>query len=913
MDAMPTCSGLLLTDCSNTNTDVIFYQKWTQCFASVHGTVLFLFRCGSCAGHPLGKPFRHIELNRCQIFFKSHKLQRSVFNCGFSIRDPNNCVFRFLCAGKDACRRWVFSIIQNNLEWYKSKFGVDKTDKKPNSLLKLVSSWHLTFAEIKFISLVGGLISIFSDNLEFNLKRIQSPETNPTSGDSSDSGDSGEPSCGLHSQTVFGDVKIFLFSWNMGAKDLFPGVNQSRRAFDMFAHNLIPHGYDIYVVGLQESVSDSLLEVLDTHLAESKCSRISISEECSRVVGRGDGSFLNPKYTGIAVYISERIRTHTYLLASVPVSFGVMEGSKGGAAVLLRVFGTTCVFCSVHMPASSALNRRLAYGMLVDRIGKAFGNSFFQMLEQFHHIVIFGDLNYRLNSIDSRTALRMITDKQLTALRWHDGLVQDMNDEKIFFGFKEPIPDSTFEPTYKKFEQRTSIIDRSDLSWVYSVYRTMYKQPWYKRGQVEQRIPSFTDRVLVHSMPDMAADLHPLRADDGSPAHLYGCLSHDLTGSDHSAIRCGLNLRIQKQPPLLPSAARFFSVTVLDVRVESFPESGCWQYPRYFRCLFPAPYECSDSHAPCTRASEKLVPEELWPAGPIVGSMLGLPKVLSRFDSNPRWSSQRHRNCATPKLRPSSRRTDARKQSMRFDLSSTLESCSSTRGSGSSPESPSGTDKRSDSVFRSWKMSDSNISPRIAAEVLSCAEDEDCKNAKKLPPRSYRRTHSSPTLATNLSRTRANRRSNVQTPMVKKLTSRWSEHPTRMAISRAVTTPVVPSNGSRRKLRISLMPCRAGEDPADDISLRVSPASSTDYLNYRTQFVAQSVVPSPILHFLIKIRTADDRSCQGVVRLAVSDFERGETREFKTTLTRHGLPVYRDSSKSKMGLRLVLSLKLLRD
>ena len=38
-----------------------------------------------------------------------------------------------------------------------------------------------------------------------------------------------------------------------------------------------------------------MLDVLDTHLAALQCNRCEIPEELSRVVGRGDGSFLSPK------------------------------------------------------------------------------------------------------------------------------------------------------------------------------------------------------------------------------------------------------------------------------------------------------------------------------------------------------------------------------------------------------------------------------------------------------------------------------------------------------------------------------------------------------------------------------------------------------------------------------------------
>ena len=52
---------------------------------------------------------------------------------------------------------------------------------------------------------------------------------------------------------------------------------------------------------------------------------------------------------------------------------------------------------------------------------------------QFHHVVIFGDLNYRTLDMQDEQALSFISRRQLQALRWHDGLVDDMRAEKIFY------------------------------------------------------------------------------------------------------------------------------------------------------------------------------------------------------------------------------------------------------------------------------------------------------------------------------------------------------------------------------------------------------------------------------------------------------------------------------------------------
>ncbi len=82
------------------------------------------------------------------------------------------------------------------------------------------------------------------------------------------------------------------------------------------------------------------------------------------------------------------------------------------------------------------------------------------------------------------------------------------------------------------------------------VYRTKYKEPFYKGGTVQDRIPSFTDRILYYSLHTCEEQLIPQM--DSAPlrpqtlvypkSNSYGVVSHYLKGSDHSAIYCAFDL-----------------------------------------------------------------------------------------------------------------------------------------------------------------------------------------------------------------------------------------------------------------------------------------------------------------------------------------------------------------------------------
>src|SRR5690606_11815205 len=66
------------------------------------------------------------------------------------------------------------------------------------------------------------------------------------------------------------------------------------------------------------------------------------------------------------------------------------------------------------------------------------------------------------------------------------------------------------------------------------VYRTKYQEPFYKGGLVKDRIPSFCDRVLYHSLNSYKSHLVP-ENDMGilnsqscvyKNSHNYGCIPH---------------------------------------------------------------------------------------------------------------------------------------------------------------------------------------------------------------------------------------------------------------------------------------------------------------------------------------------------------------------------------------------------
>ena len=79
---------------------------------------------------------------------------------------------------------------------------------------------------------------------------------------------------------------------------------------------------------------------------------------------------------------------------------------------------------------------------------------------------------------------------------------------------------------------------QSCFSQLDKIYRTKYKEPFYKGGLIQDRIPSFCDRLLFHSLDSTVGQLTP-EIDNGvlncvetiykdNNCHNYGVIPHFL-------------------------------------------------------------------------------------------------------------------------------------------------------------------------------------------------------------------------------------------------------------------------------------------------------------------------------------------------------------------------------------------------
>jgi len=332
-------------------------------------------------------------------------------------------------------------------------------------------------------------------------------------------------------------LRLWVGTWNVGASEPFEanapiGTRILRQSL------VVDDPCDVYFLGLQEGISESVFnafEALSSILAS--CERLPLSGDAGgsstsaggaggggsaseehkdrdKIHGRGDGSLMSTKFTGIACYVRKALMKDVRVLACVTHHLEKL-GSKGGVAVALDIAGSTIVLATCHLEAMKRDTRRIQYRELMANLGAALGERGFDLTSQFHHVIWTGDLNYRCVE---RTGEPMPAEKACALLRSgnngalfedHDELTQERRAFEAFSPFSEPVPQPDFYPTYKKVENREVTDYTSD--WVSQVYRTRYKEQIYKGGKVKERTPGYCDRILFCSLPDAAARLVPER------------------------------------------------------------------------------------------------------------------------------------------------------------------------------------------------------------------------------------------------------------------------------------------------------------------------------------------------------------------------------------------------------------------
>ena len=358
----------------------------------------------------------------------------------------------------------------------------------------------------------------------------------------------------------------------------------------------IPKDHDVYVIGMQEGMGDNFYIGVGEYLNEIGVELVPGQGRGygPRIEGRGDGSLVSTKYTGIAAFAKtslildglvkiERATCHAFKGEDMTKAKDLKEslGSKGGAALTIRCFDTTMACISVHMAKEwhKVAKKRTQYRELADQLGRKLGHPEYQLHSQFHHVVWMGDFNYHIaqEHINPDSCMKAIADIQSSweQLGEHDEMRKEIEGKHAYYGFDEPEKALDFHPSYKKKVPREKSDYKTGETWVAECYDINFKQQWYKGGKVKLRMPSWTDRVLYQSMScpgesSSASTLVPLTDQDfmsmGQP--LYKAENDVLLCSDHSPVHASFQLTAINQRLEPKEQRRFrYKVEILDVTI----------------------------------------------------------------------------------------------------------------------------------------------------------------------------------------------------------------------------------------------------------------------------------------------------------------------------------------------------------
>ncbi|ETO21252.1 hypothetical protein RFI_15953, partial [Reticulomyxa filosa] len=256
-------------------------------------------------------------------------------------------------------------------------------------------------------------------------------------------------------------LSLMVGSWNVAASE--PKMSNLEQWFP--SADVQPH--DMYVIGLQECSTNtrqrwehSLLKHIDR--------------------GHKDYVIFHRSWIlqiGCIVIVH---RAHVAKIShlqnqEVATGKGNMIGNKGAAVISFQFQETSFCFICCHLAARAEMYEKRAKDVF--RIIKmlSVGRPGLDVLHQFHHVIFFGDMNYRVGKEFDKVCDLIKKEKWIDIVQY-DQLAFQMQKKQVFDGFKEGMID--FAPTYR-WERDENVISN-------------------KREQA----PSYCDRILYTSLDD---------------------------------------------------------------------------------------------------------------------------------------------------------------------------------------------------------------------------------------------------------------------------------------------------------------------------------------------------------------------------------------------------------------------------
>eukprot|EP01103_Thecamoeba_quadrilineata_P015720 TRINITY_DN5053_c0_g2_i1.p1 TRINITY_DN5053_c0_g2~~TRINITY_DN5053_c0_g2_i1.p1 ORF type:complete len:949 (-),score=163.09 TRINITY_DN5053_c0_g2_i1:150-2996(-) len=297
----------------------------------------------------------------------------------------------------------------------------------------------------------------------------------------------------LHKKKTFpflDTIQVFVGTWNIG--ETAPPNN---------LESWVPREkYDVYAIGVQEC------EYIPRHGYNTPEAdwfgqlKEHLGENFIKVAGVSLGQ--------IRLIVFSR-REHYYCITHIKkgteaTGIANMIGNKGAAAISFNFFETRLCFVSSHLAAhqEKCAERKHNYYSIIK--GLKLTTPPLDIVNSFHHLFWFGDLNYRIDYSRERV-LELLGNKDWEGLYQGDQLARERGVGAAFVDFEEgPL---LFPPTYR-YARGTRTYD-------------------------EERIPAWCDRILWKSLPNTTR-LKQLS---------YGCTDKIMT-SDHIPVYSTFEVKV---------------------------------------------------------------------------------------------------------------------------------------------------------------------------------------------------------------------------------------------------------------------------------------------------------------------------------------------------------------------------------
>ncbi|OQR93744.1 transmembrane protein [Achlya hypogyna] len=370
------------------------------------------------------------------------------------------------------------------------------------------------------------------------------------------------------SETPSQSLSIFATTFNMGEGSAPTDLSQ-----------WIPLGHDLYVVGVQECLDLAALRSSIMSYLERGSRRVFV--DYSRDIGSKNTALGYHGYIGVLIFVPQEtvasgrfsMPTPTNPEVNCGKTLNVRTSNKGAVGFAFRYLDTSIAVVSCHLASDgkgkSQLQRRNEDAALVWQSLHLSGDDHiidFPLLH--HHTIVLGDFNYRLSRLQAtpETVLSLV-ESAMQQRRWprsahvaspavelvwnalheddasalakppavdgvwspvleHDELRAVLHHHSAFAGFAEaPI---SFPPTFRRI-RGMSLVTGHKLEDCYSLQVA-------NGGGV--RVPSYTDRILFHSLDDVKGNLS-----------CSNYRSHEsVDTSDHKPVSCVFLITAKESP-----------------------------------------------------------------------------------------------------------------------------------------------------------------------------------------------------------------------------------------------------------------------------------------------------------------------------------------------------------------------------